>query len=213
MTSLELDFLNLHFHPPFWVEALFTTIHLIHYLLSPKLQHQSPYFRLHGTHPFYAHLHTFGCLLCPSSISQERETLCTISEILKCAFLGYPSQQKGYSYYDPHILRINISRNVIFFQHQYFFQNYLDSSTVENMSFLPAFFLILLPYQGLKPGLAYTRRQTPIHLANGPPSPDMDPHHLILRCFKGPLVPFVPQSLWLFLSFIIACYSIFSTYT
>lgn len=87
-------------------------------------------------------------------------------------FFGLAISSKGYFYYDPHILGINISRNVIFFQHQYFFQTYLDSSTVKNMSFLPAFLLILLPYQGLKPGLVYTRRQTPIHLANGSPSPD-----------------------------------------
>lgn len=140
-------------------------------------------------HPSYSiNLHTFAfmvpshlmlifillaaCVLSIFDLRRERNSLHNQWNTEMCFFgLSWSISSKGYFYYDPHILRITISRNVIFFQHQYFFQTYLDSSAVENMS-LPAFFLVLIPYQGLKPGLVYTRRQTPIHLANGPPSPD-----------------------------------------
>ena len=112
--------------PRFWPEALTTATHIINRLPSPKLQNTSPHFRLFKTEPQYTHLHTFGCVCFIHLPTHERSKLPTQSA--KCAFLGYASQQKGFICYEPTSKRIRISRKVVFFEHQYLFQSYPDSS-------------------------------------------------------------------------------------
>lgn len=46
----------------FWLEALPTTIFLIHCLPSTIIDFHSPFFRIFKTHPYYSDLHTFGCV-------------------------------------------------------------------------------------------------------------------------------------------------------
>jgi transposase InsO family protein len=99
--------------PRFWCETLSTSVHLINRLLSPMLNHVSPFFKLFGHSSLYSDLRTFGCVCFLHLPAHERHKLTTQS--VKCAFLGYAIPQKGYVCYDPHVRRIRVSRNVIFF--------------------------------------------------------------------------------------------------
>ena len=95
--------------------------------------------------PLYLLCHTFQILpqlwnssslvLCMKDIVQlilvpfmipahERNKFTTQS--VKCAFLGYAITQKGYACYDPQSRHIRISRNVVFFEDQYFFPSFID---------------------------------------------------------------------------------------
>lgn len=104
----------------FWVEALSTAVYLINRLPSQQLHFDSPFYRLHGKHPDYHQLHTFGCVCFVHLPSHERHKLAAQS--VKCAFMGYSTAHKGYLCYDAAAKRIRISRNVIFFEHDYYFQ-------------------------------------------------------------------------------------------
>ena len=97
----------------FWVEAISTAVHLINRIPSSKLQHQTPYFRMHGIHSSYNHLYTFGCVCYVHLPFLERNKL--TAQSAKCVFLGYAMNQKGFLCYDPSICRIHTSHNVVFF--------------------------------------------------------------------------------------------------
>ena len=76
----------------------------------------------------------------------------------RCAFLGYAINQKEFLCYDPLVRRIRISRNVVFVETQYLFQNTLDSSQPSSYSFLPNFDNRSSTFTRFKPGLVYERR-------------------------------------------------------
>lgn len=104
----------------FWVEALSTAVHLIYRLLpSQKLKNESPYFHLYKSHPSYKPLHTVGCICFVHLSTRDRNKLS--SQSVRCAFLGYASHQNGYLCFDPSLNRIRVSRNVVFFENQFFF--------------------------------------------------------------------------------------------
>ena len=138
----------------FWVEAFSTAVHLINLLPSPKLHNNSPYFRLYNKQPSYGHLCPFGCICFVHLPSHERNKL--FAQSARCAFLGYATNQKGYLCYDPDINHIRISRNVVFFENQYFFQHQFDSGSQQTIS-------ILLDFSNspnvtrFKPGVVYVR--------------------------------------------------------
>jgi hypothetical protein len=55
------------------------------------------------------------------------------SSSVQCAFLGYSNSHKGFVCYDVDNNKIRISRNVVFFENQYFFLshgNYVSSSVL-----------------------------------------------------------------------------------
>ena len=79
---------------PILVESTSTVVHLINRTPSAKLQHQSPYFLMHGIHPNYNHLHTFGCFCFVHLPTPKRNKL--IAQSTHSAFLGYASSQKGF---------------------------------------------------------------------------------------------------------------------
>ncbi|KAH9771155.1 protein kinase domain-containing protein [Citrus sinensis] len=105
----------------FWVEALSTTVHLINCMPSFNLYNESPYFRLHNKHHDYTQLRIFGCICYCHLPASYRNKLTAQSS--RCAFLGYASDRKGFLCYDPNARRTRISRNVIFVENIYFFQN------------------------------------------------------------------------------------------
>ncbi|KAL6330239.1 hypothetical protein AAG906_040161 [Vitis piasezkii] len=105
--------------PRFWVEALSTAVYLINRLPSPTLHLDSPYSRLFGVPPDYNSLHVFGCVCFVHLPSIERHKL--DAQSVSCAFLGYSNSHKGFVCYDADANKLRISRNVIFFENQYFF--------------------------------------------------------------------------------------------
>ncbi|RVW68108.1 Retrovirus-related Pol polyprotein from transposon RE1 [Vitis vinifera] len=135
-------------------EALSTVVHLINRLPSSMINHVSPFSKLFGHSLLYSDLRTFGCVRFVHLPTHEQHKL--IAQSIKCAFLGYAIPHKGYVCYDPHARRIRVSRNVIFFENQYFFPSHVK---------LPSAFVFLLPnffesptiVERFKPGFVYER--------------------------------------------------------
>jgi hypothetical protein len=139
----------------FWVDALSTAVYLINRLPSQVLNFDSPYYRLYHQHPSYINLHTFGCVCSVHLPPHERNKLSVQS--VECAFMGYSISHKGYICYDSCANKFRISRNVVFFENQYFFPTLVES--LPEISILPCFDnLPPLPNQ-FKLGLVYTRRR------------------------------------------------------
>ena len=111
-------------------------MHLINHLPSPTSTQLTPHFKLLGHHPSFDHLHTFGCVCFVHLPPTERTKLTAKS--LRFAFLGYATNQKGFVCYDPNARLIRISRNVFFFENQYFFQTHLDRP-LSSSAILPGF--------------------------------------------------------------------------
>ena len=140
--------------PRFWCEALSTTVHLINRLPSSMTNHVSHFSKLFGHSPLYFDLRTFGCVCFVHLPPHERHKLTTQS--VKCVFLGYAIPHKGYVCYDPHASRIRVSRNVIFFENQYFFPSHVQLSSA-SVSLLPIFSESPPIVEWFKPGFMYER--------------------------------------------------------
>ncbi|XP_057425468.1 uncharacterized protein LOC130718856 [Lotus japonicus] len=81
--------------------------------------------------------------------------------------MGYSPNQKGFLCYDVIAQRMRISRNVVFFDYQYYFPCFPSDSN----SFVPlhTFADVPRPIERFKPGQVYTRRPPTL------PPPDADP--------------------------------------
>ena len=141
--------------PRFWCESLSTAVHLINRLPSPTKNHVSPFSKLLGHSPLYSDLRTFGCVCFVHLPPHERQKL--TAQSVKCVFLGYAIPHKGYVCYDPHASRIRVSRNVIFFENQYFFPYHVQLSSA-SVSLLPIFSESPPIVEWFKPGFVYERR-------------------------------------------------------
>ena len=141
--------------PRFWCEALSTAVHLINRLPSPTTNHVSHFSKLFGHSPLYSDLRTFGCVCFVHLPPHERHKL--TAQSVKCVFLGYAIPHKGYVCYDPHASCIQVSRNVIFFENQYFFPSHVQLSSA-SISLLPIFSESPPIVERFKPGFVYERR-------------------------------------------------------
>lgn len=157
-------------HSKFWVEALSRTIYLINRLPSQVLNWDYPYFRLYHNHPNYLDMHTFGCVCFVHLPPHERHKLSAQS--VKCAFMGY---NVSHVCYDPCSNRFRISRNVVFFENQFFFSTQLSLQQSPQHHQSHFFFLILMKtnnYEIFKPGFVYTRRRPTLVSQDLDPEPD-----------------------------------------
>lgn len=98
--------------PDFWVEALHTATHLLNIRPSRSIHHATPHFRLFGQVPTYNHLRSFGCLCYPNVYATTAHKLQPLS--VRCVFIGYPQEHKGYRCLDLSSRRVFVSRYVIF---------------------------------------------------------------------------------------------------
>ena len=79
---------------------------------TKALQSITPYETWHGKKPSIGHLHVFGCLAYALVPMQQRRKL--DDKAVKCIFVGYSAESKGYRLYHPQSKRILISRDVVF---------------------------------------------------------------------------------------------------
>jgi len=134
------------------------------------LNFDSPYYRLHNKSPSYHDLHTFGCVCFVHFPSHERHKLSAQSA--KCVFLGYSISHKGFVCYDLSYNKFCISRNVVFFENQYFFPTHVASSSIAPI--LPHF-EDMSSFERFKPGIVYERRRPTLPLLETDPPPDTAP--------------------------------------
>jgi glycosyltransferase involved in cell wall biosynthesis len=154
----------------FWIEALSTAIYLINRLPSQVLNFDSLCYRLHHKSPSYHDLHTFGYVCFVHLPSHKRYKLSTQST--KCVFLGYSISHKGFVCYDLSCRKFCISRNVVFFENQYFFPTHVAFSFVAPI--LPHFEDVS-SFERFKPGILYERRRPILPLLETDPPPDTAP--------------------------------------
>ena len=72
--------------------------------------------------------------------------------------MGYSNTHKGFLCYDAVTNRLCVSRNVVFFEHEYYFQ---QKDLPSHGVFLPSFDDISTSIERFKPGFVYQRRQPP----------------------------------------------------
>ena len=79
---------------------------------TKALQFITPYEAWHGKKPSIGHLRVFGCLAYALVPMQQHRKL--DDKAVKCIFVGYTVESKGYRLYHPQSKRILISRDVVF---------------------------------------------------------------------------------------------------
>ncbi|KAL6278174.1 hypothetical protein ACE6H2_021775 [Prunus campanulata] len=101
----------------FWTYAVQTASYLINRMPTPILHDKSPFEVLFGDIPAISHLRIFGCACYP--LLKPYLTNKLQPKTIKCVFLGYASQYKGYICYAVSGKRIYISRHVVFDEHDF----------------------------------------------------------------------------------------------
>lgn len=112
----------------FWGECILTAGYLINRTPSSVLNGLTPFEVLHGKAPDYTHLRVFGSLCFAHNQSHKGDKFATHSR--KSVFVGYPYGKKGWRLYDLERQEFFISRDVVFFEHQFPFH---DSQTVSEV--------------------------------------------------------------------------------
>jgi transposase InsO family protein len=96
----------------FWLEAVMCAAYVLNRCPTKALQSITPYEAWHDRKPSVAHLRVFGCLAYALVPEQHRKKL--DDKAVKCIFVGYSSESKGYRLYHPQTKRILVSRDVVF---------------------------------------------------------------------------------------------------
>ncbi|KAK4327573.1 hypothetical protein Pmani_001980 [Petrolisthes manimaculis] len=108
----------------FWAEALSTACYLKNRSPARALNGKTPCQALMGKKPTVHHLRVFGCVCYAHVSKDERRKLDPKS--VKCIFLGYGSEVKGYRLFDLEKKRILNSRDVTFDESNYEFKKEKD---------------------------------------------------------------------------------------
>ena len=96
----------------FWLEAVMCAAYILNRCPTKALQSITPYEAWHGRKPSIGHLRVFGCVAYALVHVQQRQKL--DDKAVKCIFVGYSSESKGYRLYHPQSKHILIRRDVVF---------------------------------------------------------------------------------------------------
>ncbi|KAK8935837.1 hypothetical protein KSP39_PZI013998 [Platanthera zijinensis] len=100
----------------FWGEATITAVYVLNRAPTKALTNLTPYEALYGEKPSIAHLKVFGCIAYAHRTAGRDDKLEETS--IKCIFLGYSDQTKGYRLLDPKSNKLIISRDAIFHEEE-----------------------------------------------------------------------------------------------
>lgn len=101
----------------FWAEALATAVYLKNRSPTSCFHGETPYQRWWKKKPEVGHLKVFGCTAYVHIPSEKRTKLDEKS--LKCTFIGYSEESKGYKFFDPDKRRMFLSRDAVFDENKF----------------------------------------------------------------------------------------------
>ncbi|KAK9185737.1 hypothetical protein WN943_026096 [Citrus x changshan-huyou] len=96
----------------FWVEGMRTAAHVINKLPQPRLEFVSPFEKLWNKKPTVSYLRVFGCVcyvFVPDHLRSKID-----KKTVRCIFMEYDNQRKGWKCCDPVNGRCYTSRDVVF---------------------------------------------------------------------------------------------------
>ncbi|RVW83084.1 Retrovirus-related Pol polyprotein from transposon TNT 1-94 [Vitis vinifera] len=96
----------------FWAEGVATAVYLLNISPTKAVLNRTPYEAWYGRKPWVSHFKVFGSVAYTLIDSHNRSKLDEKS--VKCIFIGYCSQSKGYKLYNLVSGKIIVSRNVVF---------------------------------------------------------------------------------------------------
>ena len=98
--------------PIFWAECMKTAVYVTNRLPQARLGFTSPFEKLWKTRPTVSHFRVFGCVcyvFLPHNLRSKFE-----KKAIRCIFVGYDNERKGWRSCDPTTGRCYVSRNVVF---------------------------------------------------------------------------------------------------
>jgi Integrase core domain len=98
--------------PRFWAECMKAAVYVINRLPQARLGFISPYEKLWDTKPSVSYFRVFGCVCYVFVPNQERSKF--DKKAVRCIFVGYDDQRKGWRCCDPTTGPCYVSRNVVF---------------------------------------------------------------------------------------------------
>jgi hypothetical protein len=96
----------------FWAEAVATVVYIMNQTPTVTVHGMTPEKKFIGKKPDVSHLKVFGCIAYVHVPDEKRSKLDPKAN--KCIFIGYFLNQKGYSYFNPSIRKLQVSRDVVF---------------------------------------------------------------------------------------------------
>ncbi|KAM0996393.1 hypothetical protein ACFX2C_006406 [Malus domestica] len=150
---------------------------------SPVLSKTSPFQRLFGAEPVISHLKIFGCTCYP--LLKPYTTSKLQPKTIKCVFLGYASNYKGYICYDVSHKKVYVSRHVVFFEQEFPYTDLLVLSKSPGSFLLPPLDPVTCPVPFVTPNniivsssLSHTHSTGPVlaeSSSNSPASSQIQP--------------------------------------
>ncbi|KAL4348122.1 hypothetical protein GQ457_17G021140 [Hibiscus cannabinus] len=104
----------------FWIDCVLHATYLINITPTPLLDNATPYQMLFQKAPRLDHLRVFGCIAFASVLPKPETKF--HSRAIKCVFLGYPRNVKGYKLFNIEKREVFISRDVVFSESVFPFQ-------------------------------------------------------------------------------------------
>ncbi|GLU10855.1 hypothetical protein SLE2022_276360 [Rubroshorea leprosula] len=98
----------------FWAEAVYTIIYLLNGLPTKVVKGMTPIEAWYGKKPSADHLKVFGSICYKHVPIAKRGKLDETTEI--GIFIGYATQAKGYKVYDPISKKVNVHKDVVFYE-------------------------------------------------------------------------------------------------
>ncbi|KAK1433709.1 hypothetical protein QVD17_10624 [Tagetes erecta] len=115
-----------------WNECVLTATYLINRLPSSILAGKSPYEMLFKSKPSLLHLRNFGCLGFCTNLNPDNKF---DSRTIKCVFIGYSVEKKGYKMWDLEKKASFFSRDVKFYEDVFPFKLQNKHDCFENLKF------------------------------------------------------------------------------
>lgn len=99
----------------FWGDCVLTATHIINRLPNAALKFEVSYEKLMGKAVDYIELKVFGCLAIAHNSTHGSDKFAPRG--ILCAFIGYPSNTKGYRLLNLTTMQPLLSRHVVFHEH------------------------------------------------------------------------------------------------